>query len=77
MKHVTLAEEEEKQAFVKRAAAHFAKNEKHWSYTDKAITAGCLFAMRWGLSDDCVLLFKVDENLEPVIYGQAFREAVQ
>lgn len=77
MKHVTLSEEEEKQAFVKKAAAYFAKNKNHWSYTEGNIVAGCYFALRWGLDDNSVLLFKLDENLEPVIYSQAIREAVQ
>lgn len=77
MKHVTLGEEEEKQAFVKEAALYFSKNKDKWSYTSGPIVAGCYFALRWGLSDDCVLLFKLDENLEPTIYGQAVREAVQ
>lgn len=77
MKHVTLSEEEEKQAFVKKAADYFAKNKDKWSYTAGDIVAGCYFALRWGMDDNSVLLFKLDENLEPVIYGQAIREAVQ
>lgn len=77
MKQVSLGEEEEKQAFVKEAAAYFAKNEKKWSYAAGNIVAGCYFALRWGMDDNSVLLFKLDENLEPVIYGQAVREAMQ
>ena len=77
MKQVTLSEEEEKQTFVKKAAAYFAKNEKKWSYTAGEIVAGCLFAMRWGMDDKSVLLFRLDENLEPTIYGQAVREVQQ
>lgn len=77
MKQVTLSELEEQQTFVKEAAAYFAKNADKWSYTTGPIVAGCLFALRWGMGDDCVLLFKIDENLEPTIYSQAIRDAVQ
>jgi hypothetical protein len=60
--------------FAEKAAAHFAANPKHWSYSLAEIAPGCLVALRWGLGDDCVLVFKLDEQFTPTIYAQLVRK---
>lgn len=74
MRMVYLSNEQEVQEFAKRAAKHFSKNKNHWSYTNDEIKAGCLFAMRFGLTDDCVVVFKLDENFDPVNYCQLIQQ---
>ena len=61
--------EQEQIAFAEEAARHFAANPKHWSYSLGQIRPGERIALRWGLGDDCVLVFTVGDD-EPVIYGQ-------
>lgn len=56
--------------FAKKAGAHFASNPQHWTYTDGDIVAGCLFAMRYGLGNDCVVVFRLDEGFIPVNFQQ-------
>lgn len=53
-------------AFVERAAEHFAKNPKHYSYGD--IEPGGMVGLRWGSANDCVLVLKLDEYAKPAIY---------
>jgi len=77
VKHVTLSELEEQTNFVKKAASYFSKNPKKTNYTAGDIVAGCLFALRWGMDENSVLIFKLDENHEPMIFGQAVQEAQQ
>ena len=69
----TEAGELEKLAFAKKAAAHFASHGNHTTYTDGDVLPGCLFAVRWGLGEDCVLVFKLDECAEIVNYQQIIR----
>ena len=68
MRMVRMDDEDEAKAFAIRAAKEFEKNDKLCTYTDKPIEAGCLFAVRWGLLDNCVLVFKLDEEFEPTNY---------
>lgn len=75
MKMIHMVDAEEAQAFVKEAADYFAKHPEKSSFTTKHIVPGCYFALRWGGGDDCVLLFKLDENFEPTVYQQAIRSA--
>lgn len=65
---VLLEEEQERQAFALCAAQAFAKNEKLAAFTYSDIEAGCWFAVRWGLNDRSVLVFKVSEDGRPVNY---------
>ena len=67
MRHVYIADDKEVADFAERAASHFREHEKHWTYTDKEIEPGCLFATKWGLGRDGVLVFKLDDEFEPVI----------
>ena len=62
--------------FAKKAAKCFAKNEQYYTFTDGNIKAGCLFAMRFGFNDDCVIVFRLDEDFEPINYQQLIDEYV-
>lgn len=77
MECVYLDDQIEKQEFAKRAAKFFAENEKITTYTDEDIKAGCWFALRWGGRDDCVVVFKVDENIKPVNYMELVRSYIK
>lgn len=62
---IDLEQQSERKKFAFRAAKAFEKNKELLTFTDAHITEGCLFALRWGLGRDCVVVFKLDEN-EPV-----------
>jgi len=66
MRMTRIDDELELHAFAKKAAALFAKDEKYSSYTDGTIEPGVLFALRWGLGNDCVLVLRLDDCFEPV-----------
>ncbi len=59
--------------FAEVARDFFKKNTRCNSYTAGEIKAGCLFAMRFGLVDDCVLLFKLDDNFQPINFQNCIR----
>ena len=67
MRHAKLDEAE----FVKKAIKHFDDNPKNYSFGD--LKEGTFFAMRFGLGDDCVLMFKLDDHFEPTVYGQVIK----
>ncbi|WP_396615535.1 hypothetical protein ACHZ97_14780 [Lysobacter soli] len=71
-RHVFMEQEHERQAFAEQAARHFKANPQHWTYSAGEVVSGEWLALRWGLGDDCVLVFKVGDD-EPVIYGQLIR----
>ncbi len=71
---VYLQDEIERQEFVKEAAEYFSKHPEKWTYSHEALAPGCLFAERWGLDNDCVVVFKLDENFEPLIYQQIIKK---
>lgn len=73
MRVAYIYQEEEIHAFVQKAGAHFEANPEHATFTDGEIEPGCLFGVRWGLGDDCVLVLRLDDAFAPVIYGQVFR----
>jgi len=68
-----MEEEDEVREFAERAASHFANHERCTSYTDANIEAGYLFALRFGLDEDCVIVFRLDENFEPINYQQLIK----
>lgn len=72
----SLSEMKTELAFVRRAAEAFNGDPEMTSYTDGEIIAGVPIALRWGLSQDCVLVIYIDENVEPTVYGQALREVL-
>ncbi len=64
----TYSDERERRDFAKSAADHFATHPQHWTYSNNdGPTPGQLFALRWGLGDDCVVVFRVGDD-EPVNY---------
>jgi hypothetical protein len=68
----TVGEQADLLDFANEAAACFAKNETCWTFTRSGrIKPGELFAMRWGMGNDCVLVFRIDDNFEPVNFQQA------
>jgi len=73
MRMVYVSKELEQIEFAKRAAEAFAKNEKLASYTDGEIIPGCFFALRWGLRNDCVVVFKLDCAHVPTNYQELVR----
>jgi hypothetical protein len=70
MQGLHMSEEIERQEFAKKAADWFAKEPKCFTFTDGEIVAGCWFAVRWGLGEDCVVVFKIDEDSPVVNYHQ-------
>lgn len=73
MRGVYLSEELVQIEFAKKAARHFATHSEHSTFTDGEVVPGCLFAVRWGLGDDCVLVLKLDEMHTPTNYYQLVR----
>lgn len=71
---INLREQEEQVAFAKEAAAFFAKDTelKFSTWTRGEIVPGCLFAIRWGLGNDCVAVIKLDDFHQPVIYEHLY-----
>ena len=67
-------DEIETQEFAKLAAERFAGNKELYSFTKDKIIPGCLFALRWGLGEDCVVVFKLDENFEPINFQQLVKK---
>lgn len=74
MRMVYMNEDDDIRIFARKAAWHFAKHEEHYTYAGGKIEAGCLFALRWGLGDDCVLVFRLDEDFEPTNYQQLIKQ---
>ena len=68
--HTTLGEEEETLKFVRTAATAFREDPDMISYTTGPIEPGCLFALRWGLDNDCIMIFKVGTEFNPVVFDQ-------
>ena len=71
---VDLVKREERALFVQQAAEAFAVNKKFYTYTSGEITKGCLFAVRWGLSDDCIVVFRLDEEAEIENYANVSKK---
>ena len=76
MRMVNLDEEREIEVFAKKAAKSFAKNKQYYTFTDSKIKAGCLFAMRFGFNDDCVVVFRLDDDFEPINYQELIDQYV-
>ena len=66
MEHTFLHERQEQDSFAERAAKHFQANPEHWTYTDAEIETGAYFAMKFGMGNDCVVVFTIADN--PVNY---------
>lgn len=62
MDMMNMEEQEDKLAFVKEAAGLFSVNSRCRSYTRDGIKPGALFALRFGMGEDCVVVFRIDED---------------
>ena len=56
--------------FAKEAAKKFKKDSNLATYTTEEPSEGCLFAVRWGMDNDCILVLRLAEFVNPVIYTQ-------
>ena len=65
--------EQERIDFAKKAARHFAGDASMWTYTDGDIKPGALFAMRYGLGNDCVVVFRIGYDAPVVNYQELVR----
>jgi hypothetical protein len=70
MKHVHYNDIKKEQAFLERAKSYFTHNNQD-TYTDGEIEKGVFFAYKWGADKESILIFKVDENFDPTVYGKA------
>lgn len=68
MRGTNLTDEEEVIVFVRKAAKHFEENKSHSSFSD--LEKGGLFALRYGLCDDCIVVFRISDDFEPVNFHQ-------
>lgn len=70
MKMTTISQEQELIEFVQAASKSFEANPQHSTFTKGQVASGELFAVRWGLGDDCILVFRIGEET-PTVYGQS------
>lgn len=68
---VYMSAEVERQEFAERAAKHFAEHATSATYGD--VEPDTWFAVRWGLHNRAVLVFKLGDE-QPVIYGDLIAE---
>ncbi|AUM59689.1 hypothetical protein HOS55_gp087 [Pseudomonas phage PMBT3] len=68
MRAINLEKEEERKAFVLKAAAAFAGDPKMRTYTDGPIIPGKPFAVRWGADEDCIVVLQLDDFAEVLLY---------
>ncbi len=74
MRVTYITEEKEVQEFVLKAAKKFGEKSEYCSFSYEQIKPGCLLALRWGLTDTSVLVLKVDESFEPVVYQSIIKK---
>jgi hypothetical protein len=70
MRMTSVAAEAEVTRFAERAAKRLGSDSALSTYTDGPIKQGDLFAIRMGMGDDCVLVFRLDSEFEPVNFAQ-------
>lgn len=66
MRMVQMEEERKLHEFVQKAAKSFSENPKFYTFTEDKIDRGVFFAIRYGLGDDCIVVFKISDEMEPV-----------
>lgn len=69
MKVTSIEDRTEEVEFVKKAAARFAEDPRMHSFGE--LTPGSLLALRWGLHDRAVLVLRISEAHDLVVYGDA------
>lgn len=57
----------ERIAFAEKAARWFSNNHDATTFSNTIPKAGDLFAVRWGMTGQSVLVFRIDD--EPEVYG--------
>lgn len=67
MRIVNLYEQHAEEAFALKAAKAFKNNPKINTYTDGEIEEDALFAVKWGMANQAVLILTIAKT--PVIYG--------
>lgn len=70
MKMYSEDEETARLEFARKAAKHFADHPETVTYGENGPVKGELYALRWGMGNDCVVVFKIDEYAEIVNYQQ-------
>lgn len=70
MRHYDAEVDQKKLKFAKEAAEHFNKNPLDVTYTTAGPKNDEYLALRWGMGNDCVLVLKVDEFEEMILYPQ-------
>lgn len=56
-------------SFAQEAKKYFLDHADVNTYTSGHVEPGCLFAVRWGLSNHTVLVFKLDDCFEPIVFS--------
>ena len=75
MEMTTFNETEDVLRFAKMAASIFAKDKKVNTVTASGhIIQGDLFAVRWGLDGNCVVVFRVSEEFEPINFQDLIKD---
>ena len=69
---VYLSELEAEIDFARRAAKDFAEHPEHATFG--SLEPGSLLALRWGLGNDCVFVFKLDESFIPTNYMNMIKQ---
>ena len=69
-----MSEEEDRQAFARRAAAWFVAHPKDRTYTDGEVRPGKWFASKWGLDENGVVVFKIDSEHGVTNYQELMKE---
>ncbi len=68
-----LSARQEQDRFAETAAAWFAAHPRGWTFSDGRID-GQLLALRWGSHNRAVLVCRVDDGFQPVIYADLVPE---
>jgi hypothetical protein len=74
MRMVYMSTEQDELDFARRAASYMAADPKIFTYTDGPIQQGCLFAVRFGLGDDCVVVMRLAHDHVPTNFQNLIRE---
>lgn len=70
---IDLEQQEEERKFAVQAAIHFHENPRDVSFTAGDIKPGAFLALRWGLTDNSVLVLKLCEDHMPANYRDLVR----
>ncbi len=61
------------QLFAEQAAEYFSGHSEKCTFTKGRVEPGELFAMRWGLDEKSLLVFRIDPEQPVVNYQHAIR----